>query len=265
MVKKMELEIEELDDPILKCIYFKKLRKIHTKSELDQLQREVRILKETTFVLGEDLREKEMKSMETDQKIKDYQNNLEDLSILKDQFLKKIEEAIKNNEKIKKNVEKEIEVNKTVEVVKKRRSVLLDSLLLIYLMRSNMDKFLKIPLSIAIVNGIYNKFQEKDEIIIHYEYKYEDIKPTIEKAMNSIDDLETEMENSLTAVQDTISDFEKDFEEYCHLKEFQEILDMLQTVEKSIQKEFGTIQEMQDDLKESFDINKEKVLKIESN
>ena len=40
---------------------------------------------------------------------------------------------------------------------------------------------------------------------------------------------------------------------------------MLQTVEKSIQKEFGTIQEMQDDLKESFDINKEKVLKIESN
>ena len=83
--------------------------------------------------------------------------------------------------------------------------------------------------------------------------------------MDSIDDLETEMENSLTAVQDTISDFEKEFEEYCHLKEFQEILDMLQTVEKSIQKEFGTIQEMQDDLKESFDINKEKVLKIESN
>lgn len=263
-LQELEREIEMLGNPDLQRIYFKKAQTLKTHLEVYNLKKEVQGLQKDVSKRKEELRTKDEKIDVKDQEKEKFLGELDDLEKSKAQFIRKIEDAIKDSAAIYKKVKRDIEVTKTVEIVKKRQSVLLETLMLVYLAKSNMNKMIKIPLSIALVSDICQKLSVKDEEIIHYEYHYEDLEEIIDRSLDNIVDIEEAMMESLESVSDMRKDYEQKFGEFKHLKEFQDILGMLDTIEKTLDQELGNVKDVEKDLGKSLDENKEKVLKLDS-
>lgn len=264
-LKIIKVEIEKLNDPVLKKNFLKKLECIQTNEEIFLLHKEILSANNEVKKRNEELKEKKEELEDLDKKREKASDDIELLEIKKAEFVKGLQSLLNESEEIRKSVEREIQVIETTEIVKKRQSILLDTLMLVYVLQSNMDKLLKIPLSLTIANEITDKLQEKEEIIIHYEYHYEDMDDVIDMAMDSIDDIEKEMKDSLESIKDLSKEYEKEFAEYKDLKEFQSILDMFNEIEKAIEKECEAVQDIEKNLDKSSDINKEKVLKIDLN
>lgn len=262
---RLKKEVKAFANPALKKDFLKRLEIVRTKEEVFQLSKEINDLKKETDKREEEVQEKEKKIEEKEQTTEEMQEIVDEYEKTVDSFIKRIEEALKSSETLRERALKDIEVTETVEVVKKRQGVLLDTLLLLYIARSNMDKKLKIPLTLLLVSNIADKLQEKDEIITHYEYFYEDIESIIDDALDSIVDIEKEMNDSLADVRSTTKQFEKEFGEFKGMQEFDDIIEMFEVIEETIATELGVVKDIEDDLEKSKDENREKVLKLDSN
>lgn len=262
---RLKKEVKAFADPALKKDFLKRLEIVRTKEEVFQLSKEINDLKKETDKREEEVQEKEKKIEEKEQTTEEMQEIVDEYEKTVDSFIKRIEEALKSSETLRERALKDIEVTETVEVVKKRQGVLLDTLLLLYIARSNMDKKLKVPLTLLLVSNIADKLQEKDEIITHYEYFYEDIESIIDDALDSIVDIEKEMNDSLADVRSTTKQFEKEFGEFKGMQEFDDIIEMFEVIEETIATELGVVKDIENDLEKSKDENREKVLKLDSN
>lgn len=262
---RLKKEVKAFANPALKKDFLKRLEIVRTKEEVFQLSKEINDLKKETDKREEEVQEKEKKIEEKEQTTEEMQEIVDEYEKTVDSFIKRIEEALKSSETLRERALKDIEVTETVEVVKKRQGVLLDTLLLLYIARSNMDKKLKVPLTLLLVSNIADKLQEKDEIITHYEYFYEDIESIIDDALDSIVDIEKEMNDSLADVRSTTKQFEKEFGEFKGMQEFDDIIEMFEVIEETIATELGVVKDIEEDLEKSKDENREKVLKLDSN
>lgn len=262
---RLKKEVKAFANPALKKDFLKRLEIVRTKEEVFQLSKEINDLKKETDKREEEVQEKEKKIEEKEQTTEEMQEIVDEYEKTVDSFIKRIEEALKSSETLRERALKDIEVTETVEVVKKRQGVLLDTLLLLYIARSNMDKKLKVPLTLLLVSNIADKLQEKDEIITHYEYFYEDIEKIIDDALDSIVDIEKEMNDSLADVRSTTKQFEKEFGEFKGMREFDDIIEMFEVIEETIAAELGVVKDIENDLEKSKDENREKVLKLDSN
>jgi len=262
---RLKKEVKAFANPALKKDFLKRLEIVRTKEEVFQLSKEINDLKKETDKREEEVQEKEKKIEEKEQTTEEMQEIVDEYEKTVDSFIKRIEEALKSSETLRERALKDIEVTETVEVVKKRQGVLLDTLLLLYIARSNMDKKLKVPLTLLLVSNIADKLQEKDEIITHYEYFYEDIESIIDDALDSIVDIEKEMNDSLADVRSTTKQFEKEFGEFKGMQEFDGIIEMFEVIEETIATELGVVKDIEEDLEKSKDENREKVLKLDSN
>jgi len=263
-LKLIEKEVNALQQAALKNHYFEKMKAVRTLDEAYLLYEEIQGLKRNTDKRKNELEGKKEKVEQKDIKNGKIIHKIDELDEKKKQFSQTVEKMMKTTEEIQKQVSKEIEVNETVEVVKEKKSVLLDALMLIYIAKSNIDNKIKIPLALVLMNEISKKLQGEEKEIIHVEYRYEDVEKTIKEAMDSIDDLESDMKIALKDVDAMIGDYEKEFEEFRGLKEYNEILGMLTTAKDALEKEYGNVQDLQQDLDKSLEENNQKVLKIQS-
>ncbi len=263
-LKLIEKEVNLLQQSALKNYYFEKMKAVRTLDEAYLLYEELQSLKRNTDKRKNELERKEEKVEQKDVKKEEIVRKIDKLDEKQKQFSEAVEKMIKTTEDIQKRVSKDIEMTETVEVVKEKKSVLLDALMLIYIAKSNIDKKIKIPLALLLMNEISKKLQGEEKKIIHVEYRYDDVENTIQEAIDSIDDLASDMETALKDIGEMIRDYEKDFEEFRSLKEYDEILGMLTTAKNALEKEYGNVQDLQEDLDKSLEENNQKVLKIKA-
>lgn len=273
-IESLKKEIQVLEQEIMKCDFLtdnnkKKycniILKIHTKEELYKIQKEIDDIRSEVENQKKTLSKRESNLLEKEDKI-DYWSS-EKVLVEKEvcNFQKRLLEKIEKVKNVQKEVAKDIEVIETVEVVKKRQGILLELLLLLYITKSELDPAIKIPLSLSILNEIDEKLHLEDENVIHIEYHYEDVSKKIENVMDEIEDIEKEMQDALFDVRYLQKEFEKDFQEYKHLPEFLFFLEMFITIEETLTKEMGIIDNLEKDLDRSKEENDDKILYLSKN